>query len=242
MAVMFARPLEQMALVHSVLKIFATRAAAELGRQEADARIHQQASLLDKAQDAILVRDLEHRITYWNKSAERLYGWTTEEALGRHVADLLHQEPSQFDAATAALLADGEWTGELIQMSKGGDEVLVEGRWTLVRDDHGHPVSILAINTDITAKKRIEAQFLRAQRMESIGTLAGGVAHDLNNMLAPIMMAVDLLRLTVTEKHALSIISTSTSAPDAARRWCDRCSPSHAVWKGNASFSIQRTC
>ncbi|RYD29598.1 MAG: GAF domain-containing protein, partial [Verrucomicrobiaceae bacterium] len=74
MMVLFPEPLKDTALVHSTLKIFAARAAAELDRQQADARIREQASLLDKAQDAILVRDLDHVITYWNKSAERLYG------------------------------------------------------------------------------------------------------------------------------------------------------------------------
>ena len=222
MSVFFCRPLAQIALVHSTLKIFAARAAAELERQESDARIAEQASLLDKAQDAILVRDLDHRILYWNKSAERLYGWTATEAKGRSVRELLYLDDSQFTHATQSVVNNGEWTGELIQSSRSGDEVIVQGRWTLVCDDHGRPHSILAINTDITERKKTEAQFLRAQRMESIGTLAGGVAHDLNNVLAPIMMAVDLLRLSVTEERALAIISTidrsATRAADMVRQ------------------------
>ena len=74
-------------------------------------------------------------------------------------------------------------------------KIIVESRWTLVRDEKGQPNSILVINTDVTEKKRMEAQFLRAQRMESIGTLAGGIAHDLNNVLSPILMAIDMLQL-----------------------------------------------
>jgi nitrogen-specific signal transduction histidine kinase/CheY-like chemotaxis protein len=70
----------------------------------------------------------------------------------------------------------------------------MECRWTLLRDEAGQPKSVLCLNTDITERKSIEAHFLRAQRMESIGTLAGGIAHDLNNLLAPILMGVDLLR------------------------------------------------
>jgi len=89
--------------------------------------------------------------------------------------------------------------GELHLQTKYGDEIIVEGRWTLVRDDRGEPKSILVINTDITERKKIEAQFLRAQRMESIGTLAGGIAHDLNNILSPILMAVDMLQLKATD-------------------------------------------
>ncbi len=89
----------------------------------------------------------------------------------------------------------GLWQGELPQCAKDGRELVVEGRWKLMVDDAGQPRSILVVNTDITEKKRLEARFLRAQRMESIGTLAGGIAHDLNNILSPVMMALQLLEL-----------------------------------------------
>ena len=69
-----------------------------------------------------------------------------------------------------------------------------------MRDEQGQPKSILVINTDVTEKKRMESQFLRAQRMESIGTLAGGIAHDLNNVLSPILMAIDMLQLKATDE------------------------------------------
>ncbi len=190
----FRGPLGEPEFAVSTLRIYAARAAAELERERSAARTREQAALLDKAQDAILVRDLTHRITYWNKSAERLYGWKAEEARGRSVRDLLYFEPSEFDRAMSSLMDQGEWVGELTQVRKDGQPLTIEGRWTLVRNDVGEPVSILAINTDITDRKKLEAQFLRAQRMESIGTLAGGIAHDLNNLLAPITMGVDLLK------------------------------------------------
>src|SRR6185295_396847 len=94
----------------------------------------------------------------------------------------------------------GEWKGEVHQTHRDGSEIIVESRWTLVRDESGTPTSILVINTDITEKKRMESQFLRAQRMESIGTLAGGIAHDLNNVLSPILMAIDMLQLKATDE------------------------------------------
>ncbi|MGN6555947.1 MAG: hybrid sensor histidine kinase/response regulator [Verrucomicrobiota bacterium] len=206
--VLFREPLKVSDFVASTLQIFATRAAAELERQEADARIREQASLLDKAQDAILVRDLDHRILYWNKSAERLYGWTAAEALGRPVKELVYRDPSSFQAATAGVIAKGEWIGELDQVTKDGKMLKVEGRWTLVRDEHGQPKSVLSINTDITEKKKLEARFLRTQRMESIGTLASGIAHDLNNVLAPIMMSVELLREMVTSEQGRTLLAT----------------------------------
>jgi len=163
------------------------------GRREAEERLREQATLLDRAQDAILVRDLDHRVLFWNKSAERIYGWSSDEVMGQSVAHLLYSDTTTFLAATARVVEHDEWTGELEQLTKDGKRVMVTGRWSLVRDATGKPKAILAINTDITEKKRLEQQFLRAQRLESIGTLAGGIAHDLNNVLAPILMAVSAL-------------------------------------------------
>jgi len=170
-------------------------------RKLGEERIREQASLLNHAQDAILVRDLQQNILFWNKGAERMYGWTAEEAIGRNAVGLLLKNPGdQFENARLAVIEKGEWRGESHQVRRDGAEIIVESRWTLVRDDQGAPTSILVINTDITGKKRMEAQFLRAQRMESIGTLAGGIAHDLNNVLSPILMAIDMLRLKTTDE------------------------------------------
>ena len=177
-------------------------------RKRAEERILEQAALLDQAQDAILVRDLEHKILFWNKGAERIYGWTSEEAVGKNALDLLfRRRTDQFEKARRSVLENGEWSGEFQQLRRSGKEILVESRWTLVRDDHGRPTSILVINTDITEKKRMQTQFLRAQRMESIGTLAGGIAHDLNNVLSPILMAVDMLQMKARD--------------DSSRKWLE---------------------
>ncbi|HKG78866.1 MAG TPA: PAS domain S-box protein [Pyrinomonadaceae bacterium] len=172
-------------------------------RKRAEEQIREQAALLDHAQDAILVRDLDQNILFWNKGAEQIYGWRAEEVLGKNAQELLFKEPSsQFDVARKAIIQTGEWKGEMRQTRRDGVEIIVEGRWTLVRDEEGRPKSILVINTDVTEKKRIESQFLRAQRMESIGTLAGGIAHDLNNVLSPILMAIDMLRLKATDESS----------------------------------------
>lgn len=217
MVVLFLNPLKQTELVRSTLQIFAARAAAELDRQLSDARIREQASLLDKAQDAILVRGLDHAITYWNKSAERLYGWSAEEAVGRSARELLYREPSAFTKAHEQTLDLGEWVGEISQIDKFGRDLTIEGHWTLVRDEAGRPASVFAINTDITEHRKLEQQFLRAQRLESIGTLAGGIAHDLNNILAPISMAVELLKMRVTDGRSTELLDTiATSAKRGA--------------------------
>lgn len=184
----------------------------------AEKRIRQQATLLDKAQDAILVHDLEHKILYWNQSAERLYHWTASEAMGRSVETLLYRDSPDFAAVMNATLAKGEWVGEIGQVTREGTTLTVEGRWTLLRDERDMPNSILAIYTDITERKRLEQQFLRAQRMESIGTLAGGIAHDLNNVLAPIMMSIDLLKNYMVDPRGLEILGMIGSS---ARRGAD---------------------
>lgn len=172
-------------------------------RKRAEEQIKEQAALLDQAQDAILVRDLDHNILFWNKGAEKIYGWSSEEVLGKDAGELLFKDRSaQFEAARVAIIQDGEWNGEMHQVRRDGREIIVESRWTLVRDESGQPKSILIINTDVTEKKRMESQFLRAQRMESIGTLAGGIAHDLNNVLSPILMAIDMLQLRVTDENS----------------------------------------
>lgn len=208
MVVLFEEPLEDPSLVQSTLQIFAARAAAELDRQRSEERIRAQASLLDRARDAIMVQDREHRISYWNKSAERLYGWTKEEIAGRSVEELLYRETSVFRKALKAVLTTGEWVGELHQIDRQGRELVIEARWTLLRGGEDKPSSILSINTDITEHKKLEQQFLRAQRLESIGTLAGGIAHDLNNVLAPISMAIELLRSEVRGERGEELLAT----------------------------------
>jgi PAS domain S-box-containing protein len=204
--VVFQQKLIQQNLVMATLQIFAVRAAAEMVRQSAEVQTREQAALLDKAQDAILVRDLEHRVTFWNRSAERIYGWTAAEITGRSMRKLLFLDPTPFDRAMETVLADGEWTGELEQTRKDGQKLSLECRYTLLRDETGRPKSVLAINTDITERKKLEQQFLRAQRMESIGTLAGGIAHDLNNLLAPITMGVELLRRFQINPRCLPVV------------------------------------
>ena len=116
-----------------------------------------------------MVCDLDDRLIYWNKSAERLYGWTAVEAIGQNADQFLFKNESpQFLQMKRQLLERSEWVGELPQITKEGKPVTVESRWTLVRDGDSSPKSKLVINTDITERKKLEAQFLRAQRMETL--------------------------------------------------------------------------
>ena len=177
-------------------------------RKRSEEQITEQAALLDKARDAILVYDLEGKIIFWNQGAERIYGWTRQETTNRNIGELLHADPQKFTELNGLTVQEGEWHGELQHLTKDKHEIVVEARCTLVRDNEGHPKSVLAIHTEITEKKKLEAQFMRAQRMESIGTLAGGIAHDLNNILAPILMSIGILKETATSPQTLKILQT----------------------------------
>ncbi len=177
-------------------------------RQMAEQRLREQAEVLDKARDAICVTDLAGRVTYWNQSASELFGWSGEAGRS-HTLQAMFGLFNQglLPGALRELHAQGAWTREL-QLTAGKDDQLryIVSRWTLVRDKNDRPKSILIINTDITEEKKLEAQLLRAQRLEGIGTLAGGIAHDLNNVLAPILMAVNLLQLQLSDEKLLRLV------------------------------------
>ncbi|WP_298911242.1 PAS domain S-box protein [uncultured Nostoc sp.] len=178
-------------------------------QKQAEQKIREQAALLDVSTDAILVRNIHNEILFWNKGAERLYGWKAEEVVGKDVLQLLDKEISpQVEDAYLRVMNTGEWRGELHQLTREGKVIIVESRWTLIRDDNGQPKSILSVNTQITEQKQLEAQLLRSQRLESIGTLASGIIHDLNNILSPILMSVQLLQKKLPDSQSQQILQT----------------------------------
>jgi two-component system, cell cycle sensor histidine kinase and response regulator CckA len=166
-------------------------------RRRSEEKIQEQANLLELAHDAIFVRSLDDKIRYWNKGAEQLYDWTAKEAMDGGLEKIGHEDRASFQAAKKILLEEGSWLGEARKRTKAGREVIVDSRWTLLRDGQGNPSSILVIDTDITEKRQMEAQF-RTQRLELIGTLAGGIAHDLNNILQVIITNLDLAASVTT--------------------------------------------
>lgn len=165
-------------------------------RKLAEERIRQQAELLNKTQDAIVVCDIAYSIVFWNKGAERMYGWTLDEVLGKHITEVfLSCGNDELEKIRNEFEPTGEWKAEVQRKTKDNKDLVVVARWTLVRSESGQPDYILIVHTDITEQKLTEEHLLRAQRLESIGTLAGGIAHDLNNVLSPILMAVDMLQM-----------------------------------------------
>jgi PAS domain S-box-containing protein len=177
-------------------------------RRAAELKIREQAALIEKAQDAIWVENLQGRVIYANPSAERLYGWSAAElqadgAARRMVAAC---EKTLAEARQTALTA-GEWLGELEQTARDGRKLTVASRCTLIKNERGEPTSLLFINTDVTERKRLEAEFFRAQRIESLGALAGGMAHDLNNALSPILMGLQLLQKQRPDEETRRMLS-----------------------------------
>jgi two-component system cell cycle sensor histidine kinase/response regulator CckA len=183
-------------------------------RRRAEQKIREQAALLDVATDAIFVHDLENQVLFWNKAAERLYAWKATESLGKKTLELWQEKDiSQLQQALNILLKTGSWEGELRQRTKLNQEIIVESRWTLVPQFDKKGLSVLVVNTNITQKKELEAQFFRTQRLESLGTLSSGIAHDLNNVLAPILMTAQLLESQLDDprsKRLLPILIANT--------------------------------
>jgi diguanylate cyclase (GGDEF)-like protein/PAS domain S-box-containing protein len=161
LCVLFRKPVEEIDFITSTLQIFAARAAAELERQETDERIRMQASLLDKAQDAIMVCNITGRISFWNKSAERIFGWTAKEAIERSKYDLIVEDVAGYEQGVIMTVEKGDWLGEVKMHRKDGSTLMVEAHWTLMKDESGKPEAILAIDTDITQRKEAEHEVER---------------------------------------------------------------------------------
>ncbi len=178
-------------------------------RRLAERRIREQAELLNQAREAIFISDAAGRVIYWNAGAEKLYGWSTGEVMGKRIDEIFELfVHSAFEAARQETEATGQWQGELRVNTRERDNLVVSCRQTLIRDDAGRPKAWINICSDITEQKKLEEQFLRAQRMENLGLLAAGIAHDLNNMLAPILLAAPMLRDHVSDPGALGLLTT----------------------------------
>lgn len=188
-------------------------------RKHAEAQIQQQAALLSASHDAILVWSPEGGVEFLNPAAENLLGQKPEQVLGKDLAVALKPRAElALQAAIQAVMTHGSWTGELVLQPAEGKARTVSSRWITLKEPKGRPVSVLITCNDITEQKQLEAQYLRAQRLESVGTLASGVAHDLNNILSPILMGVDMLQQTIQDAEAREFLAMMK---DSARRGSD---------------------
>ncbi|HET7105289.1 MAG TPA: PAS domain S-box protein [Candidatus Acidoferrum sp.] len=168
--------------------------------KKAEEELKQQASLLDLA--PVMVRDMEGRIVLWSRGAEKIYGFTKEEAVGRNSHELLQTEhPIPLWMIDRLLRTAGIWEGELRHRTRDGGLVYVASQWVLYRDAHGTPIRVLEVNSDITAWRHAEEVQTRSQKLEALGTLAGGIAHDFNNILLAINGNAQLAMADVPQEN-----------------------------------------
>ena len=159
-----------------------------------------------------VIRTIDNVVERWNKASAELYGWPASEVVGKNLASVLHPEPHQFATAMAILLADGAWSGEIEYRARDGHSVFFDARWTLMRDSDGEPYRIFSTGFDVTTNKAERDQRERNSRFESLGTLAGGIAHDLNNALTPILLSSQLLLRTEQNDKNLRLLRSIESS------------------------------
>ncbi|MEW6640010.1 MAG: ATP-binding protein [Pseudomonadota bacterium] len=166
-----------------------------LYNQQATEALSDQARLLNLTRDMIFVRDRDGRITFWNRAAEEVYGWSAAEAIG-HCADELLATQYPWDRRTIEqhLLDIGRWDGELVQFAKSGARLVVESRWALQRDEHGDMLGILETHTDVTERKLAQealslaqAELAHAARVATLGELTASVVHEVSQPLMAVV-------------------------------------------------------
>jgi two-component system, LuxR family, sensor kinase FixL len=178
----------------TIVKWYGTNTEIE-DRKRAEEALREQASLLDLTHDTVFVRDMHDVITYWNRGAEELYGWTRDEAVGKVTHQLTQTIfPTPLAEINAELLRMGRWEGELIHTKRDGTQVVVASRWSLQRDEQGRPSAILETNNDITERQRAEDALRKAQtelahvtRVMTVGELAASIAHEVNQPLTGVI-------------------------------------------------------
>ena len=197
------------------------RIRAEQALKQRAEQLQRFMTMVDLANDSIIGRDLNNRITYWNKGAERLYGWGVAEAFGKMLHTFLHTEfPQSLQEVDDRLFATGGWTGELKHTTREGERIIVECHQTLQHDETGRPSAIFEINTDITERKQSEeklkryserleelveertAQLKDAERLAGIGETAAMIGHDLRNPLQALQFALELELKYLNEMQA----------------------------------------
>ena len=170
--------------------------------------------LVASSMDAIIGKDKEGIVTSWNRGAERIFGYTAAEIVGTSIMRIVPVELQDEEAKilATALRGDSVEHLETTRITHDGRTIDVSVTASPIRDANGTIVGVSKVTRDISERKKLEQQFLRAQRMESIGTLAGGIAHDLNNALAPIILSIELLQMTFTDDDSQELLATIASS------------------------------
>jgi two-component system cell cycle sensor histidine kinase/response regulator CckA len=193
------------------VRLALTVARDRVERLKLEQELRQRAMLLDLTDDAVLVFSIQGAINFCNKGAERLYGWTCDELQKTALIGSVFQSGQEWENLRTALSTHREWRGELIQKTRSGTVITTDSRAKLTSAD-----SILFVARDITERKNLEKQFLRAQRLESVGALTSGIAHDLNNILTPIVLGSQVLPAKLDDPEYTGILQTLQSSANRA--------------------------
>ena len=177
-------------------------------RKRSEEKVREQSTLLDQTQDAVFVIDSKGNVNYWNSGAEQTYGWKSGEVLGRPLTDFLYSGASMlaFESSMEDIEHFHEWTGEHVLRCKDGKEILVESRWKTIERTIGGDQRIMIVDSDITEKRKLQQIFMRAQKAESMAVLTAGIAHDLQNILAPVSVSIHLLKDRLKDKYSLKVL------------------------------------
>jgi len=194
----------RLVIVNDVTKFLRSEAALQQSE-------HRLASIISSAMDGIITVDAQQHIILFNAAAEKIFGYVAADVMGQSLERLLperfrqahHHHVEKFGTTHTTKRSMGR-LGAISGVRSNGEEFPIEASISQV-EANGQKFYTVILR-DITEKKRLEAQFLRAQRMESIGTLAGGIAHDLNNLLAPMLMAVQMLQLKFTDEQSQKML------------------------------------
>jgi PAS domain S-box-containing protein len=171
-------------------------------RKLAEAELRRQALLFESLLDAVMVLDFQGRIIDWNRRAEEMFGWSKAEALGRRPDELFAgDDAADLEATIAASISQGggSLVNEVALRRKDGREVMAEVVGVPLKDPTGRHVADIAIYRDVTEKRQMQARLLLADRMAALGTLAAGVAHEINNPLAFVLGNVEFLQAEVAK-------------------------------------------
>jgi PAS domain S-box-containing protein len=200
------------------------------GNKQAEQKLKEQAALLELAHDAVIVRDLQARVVFWNRGAKDMYGWSAEEALGRMPHELLQTVfPVPPQEIETVVKEQGQWEGELVHRTRAGKTIVVASRWSLQRDQYGAPRSILEINRNITARKHAEAELKIQTERLSLATRAASIG----------IWDLDLrTNLTVWDDTLFELFGIPKVVPMPYERWAGLVHPDDLP---NAEASLERT-
>ncbi len=182
-------------------------------RKRHEAALDYHVHILAHINDSVIATDLNRNITYWNEASERLYGWKSEQVIGENIDNIISIDmvSERRDERQELIRKNGKWRGEAIHFTREHKKIIVDWSITTIHDVKNNDIGTVSIARDITEKKQTEEaksnlqkQLMRAQKLETIGTMAGGVAHDFNNILTPILGYADMASAKLPDYHPVN--------------------------------------